>query len=95
MPFKKGNKERYKAVEITFSSMRKKPKTLTEMGLKALNINIKKEYHDMLRKMAANRDISITEIISRYLEFLYAKHYTQRKEFNGKPQNEFDMDSDN
>lgn len=45
---------------------------------KQISIKVSDRHHDMLKRMAIDFGLSVTEIFTQYLEFLKKQHYLRR-----------------
>ncbi len=57
---------------------------MKEIGFKCLNLRIPIELHVMLKKLSADENITITEIMVQYLKYLKKQNNKQRESLNVK-----------
>ena len=48
------------------------------VGVKRMHVELQPRLHDMLKRFAAQQNLSMREIIEKYLEYLFAQDYGNR-----------------
>lgn len=61
-------------------------------GKKTIHVQVPANLHLMVHKLACDEGISITEIIVRYLKYLRAKPYRERRLLDAKSAPDFTLD---
>lgn len=62
-----------------------------KQGMRALNIAVPADLHDMLKRLAIEEDLTATSIIIQYLQYLQKKHYSHRKVLNEQSDSDFEI----